>query len=192
LLAIALGAASPVPVDVRVLPRVEVLESSWTTIAAAAGVIAALMSALVALATYRLAKDTARLANATKDAMDAENKRYMKGYEPHLSLDIQEAPRAGDSTFSDVATRLLVKNVGTGYAQQIVATFEPPSRPAFEENVPTAMRSAEEIVLTIRDSDDADVLRNLTLAYRDAFGRAYESKIVGDVRPGAPYISRML
>jgi hypothetical protein len=162
---------------VSVAPRPD-----WPTIASLA---AALGTALVAGFTGWLAYETRQSIKLTQTAIDAEDRRHMDSFMPHLRLDVRESK--GQVSY----VSLHVRNIGPGFAQNITVVLDhgdfPLVRSVSLETQPTALGAGEEQRLALKDSIVQEKIPGFTLTYADAFGRKFQSRIGRGVESGSPY-----
>jgi hypothetical protein len=197
---IAVAAATPVPIapiDVRTLPRLETVDSWWAICGAVASIAAALASIAVAVATYQLAKRTVESVALARQALDAEQNRHMDGFTPHLALRLLHVGKdVSQQMVSPGRThelKLYVRNIGAGFAQNIVVEDHNVNSDELRKEIPpTALAVGEEALLISKPFGASVDLLGYRLTYCDAFGRKFESRIDGVVRIGARYVWKPL
>jgi hypothetical protein len=199
------------PIDIHSIPAVNVVDSHWMIFAACASAAAAIATFIMALYTRTLATETSRLAEethslaaetlegikVTREAIDAEDERHKDSFMPHLLLEVHNVPSqlvnlgAQGTRRTPPAMELHVRNIGVGFAQNIVV--EAPNRAAATkviiDNRPAALGvGLVEPLLLISQELDAEVrVIGYTLKYDDAFGRKFESRIEGEVTVESRY-----
>jgi hypothetical protein len=202
----------PVSVSIDNSPKVQIEDSKWVIFAALASAAAAIATAIMAVytrtlatATRRLAEETRRLAEetlegikVTRQAIDAEDRRHMDSFMPHLRLEVRDVPEQGEKyvapgaliTFRPRTIELWVSNIGAGFAQKI-RVDEGPER-IEQERPPTGLGVDQQAQIFSRAFDPRAEIEGYHLTYEDAFGRSFESVIDGPITIGSRYRWRRL
>jgi hypothetical protein len=177
---------------VQVAPPIDWLARSATT-----------ASAVVAAFTGWLAWSTRTLAYETRDTIAAEDRRHMDSFLPHLLLEVRNVPSqlvtlgAQGTIRTPPAMELHVRNIGVGFAQNIVV--EAPNCAAATkviiDNRPAALgvgllnlsfSSPQELEADVRHWLHPKVRRRVRATVRVANGRAGYSRVAVRMETAQP------
>jgi hypothetical protein len=165
-------------------PLPAVAGPDWATLAS---VVAAVGTFAMALFTYDLAKKTGDSIKVAREAIAAEDVRQMNAAIPYLLLEVRDIPERPANEDDPGAVpvpippkrfvvprtiQLWVRNIGTGFAQNIVMDLGPVCTKSISP--PTALGVGQEAPLISQKPDVA--IPGVTLTYDDAFGRRFESR----------------
>jgi hypothetical protein len=163
----------------------------WSFLRSAIFSIAAgsLFSALVAFATLTLAWQTRKSTAQAREQMDAEQDRHMDSLLPHIALQVNfEIEREKDGTKRTIH-EVAARNVGPGFARDIqISEPDIPNVGNYIVDPRTALASGDEFVIARQEFDpDGPHLHDISVEYKDAFGRRFRSSLSGLIAPGQHY-----
>jgi len=130
--------------------------------------------------------------------MAAEDLRQKNAFIPHIVLEVREEQSERQSTgglltVTTRSIRLYARNIGAGFAQNIVAESHSTRSPALiEEVTPLALGVGEEVLLASKSVSGEGTLADYCLTYEDAFGRKFESRIEGVITRDSRYLWKPL
>jgi hypothetical protein len=146
----------------------------WVGVSAVATIAVVIATLVLASKTKVLAEETADSVRAARTALDAENTRHLDLFQAHIAITYRDTY---DAIGSRYRTFVYLRNVGPGYARDISIPPRAPEPGIQYYSVPTALEAHGGEAQFAQFVDEKALMAPIVVAYNDAFGRKYESRI---------------